>query len=68
MSNINNDNKEVIFVKLTDSAYRAIEDYQKNQHLQCAVCPSSIKRTPDTLKTALKEINRCSGYSEVAIL
>ncbi len=27
----NNDNKEVIFVKLTDSAYRAIEDYQKNQ-------------------------------------
>lgn len=25
------DNKEVIFVKLTDSAYRAIEEYQKNQ-------------------------------------
>lgn len=30
-SNISNENKEVIFVKLTDSAYRAIEDYQKNQ-------------------------------------
>lgn len=30
-SNISNDSKEVIFVKLTDSAYRAIEDYQKNQ-------------------------------------
>lgn len=28
---ISNDNKEVILVKLTDSAYRAIEDYQKNQ-------------------------------------
>lgn len=26
-----NDNKELIFVKLTDSAYRAIEEYQKNQ-------------------------------------
>ncbi|XP_037024926.1 RNA polymerase II elongation factor ELL2 isoform X2 [Bradysia coprophila] len=31
-SNISNANKEVIFVKLTDSAYRAIEDYQKNQN------------------------------------
>lgn len=30
-SSLNNENKEVIFVKLTDSAYRAIEEYQKNQ-------------------------------------
>lgn len=28
---LSNDNKELIFVKLTDSAFRAIEDYQKNQ-------------------------------------
>lgn len=28
---LNNENKELIFVKLTDSAYRAIEEYQKNQ-------------------------------------
>lgn len=26
-----NENKELIFVKLTDSAYKAIEEYQKNQ-------------------------------------
>lgn len=30
-SSLSNENKELIFVKLTDSAYRAIEDYQKNQ-------------------------------------
>lgn len=28
---LSNQNKELIFVKLTDSAYRAIEEYQKNQ-------------------------------------
>lgn len=28
---LSNENKELIFVKLTDSAYRAIEEYQKNQ-------------------------------------
>lgn len=28
---VSNENKELIFVKLTDSAYRAIEEYQKNQ-------------------------------------
>lgn len=28
---LSNDNKELIFVKLTDSAYRAIEEFQKNQ-------------------------------------
>lgn len=28
---LSNNNKELIFVKLTDSAFRAIEDYQKNQ-------------------------------------
>lgn len=27
----NNDNKELIFVKLTDSALRAIEEFQRNQ-------------------------------------
>lgn len=29
---LSNENKELIFVKLTDSAYRAIEEYQKNQN------------------------------------
>ncbi|XP_031638993.1 RNA polymerase II elongation factor ELL2 [Contarinia nasturtii] len=29
---LRNENKELIFVKLTDSAYRAIEEYQKNQN------------------------------------
>lgn len=28
---LSNENKELIFVKLTDSAYKAIEEYQKNQ-------------------------------------
>lgn len=30
-SSLRSENKELIFVKLTDSAYRAIEEYQKNQ-------------------------------------
>lgn len=31
------ENKDLIFVKLTDSAYRAIEDYFKNQ-VSCFLC------------------------------
>lgn len=36
---LSNENKELIFVKLTDSAYRAIEEYQKNQvsYKKCAL-------------------------------
>lgn len=40
-----NDNKELIFVKLTDSAFRAIEEYNRNKvsaH-RCFVCSFSIK-------------------------
>lgn len=33
-STFNGDNKELFFVKLTDSAFRAIEEYQKVQVCQ----------------------------------
>lgn len=37
-----NDNKELIFVKLTDSAFRAIEEYNRNKVSHCAMSPDRI--------------------------
>lgn len=43
-------NKELIYVKLTDAALRAIEDYARNQVGSAALCGSSSRRNDFTFE------------------